>query len=88
MGRMLGLAEERLTLDRARLATDLGPNNFREDFIRAKLSRDDTGAPLATPFKLQDSSMMSTLAASDCLINRPPNAPAIKAGEWVPVVML
>jgi molybdopterin molybdotransferase len=88
MGRMLGLTEERLTLNRARLGSDLGANNFREDFIRARLSRDDTGAPLATPFKIQDSSMMSTLSAADCLIRRPPDAPAIKAGEWVPVVML
>jgi molybdopterin molybdotransferase len=88
MGRMLGLIGEPLTLNRARLGTDLGANNFREDFIRARLSRDDAGSPLATPFKVQDSSMMSTLAASDCLIRRPPNAPAIKAGEWVPVVML
>jgi molybdopterin molybdotransferase len=88
MGRMLGLSEERLTLNRARLGSDLGANNFREDFIRARLSRDDTGAPLATPFKVQDSSMMSTLSAADCLIHRPPDAPAITAGEWVPVVML
>ncbi|MGE5540052.1 MAG: gephyrin-like molybdotransferase Glp [Gemmatimonas sp.] len=88
MGRMLGVADERLALQRARLASDLGPNNFREDFIRAKLSRNDAGEPLATPFGVQDSSMMSTLAAADCLIRRPPDAPPARAGEWAPVIVL
>jgi len=88
LGKLLGLEEERLSLSRARLATDLGPNNFREDFIRARLSRNDAGEPLATPFRVQDSSMMATFAQADCLIRRPPDAPAAKAGDWAPVVML
>lgn len=88
LGKLLGLAEEPLSPERARLATDLGANNFREDFIRAKLSRNDAGELVATPFRVQDSSMMATFAEADCLIRRAPNAAAAKAGEWVPVVML
>jgi molybdopterin molybdotransferase len=88
LGKLLGLAEEPLSPERARLGADLGPNNFREDFMRAKLSRNDAGEPVATPFKVQDSSMMATFAQADCLIRRAPNAAAAKAGDWAPVVML
>jgi len=88
LSKLLGLAEEPLSPERARLATDLGANNFREDFIRARLSRNDAGELVATPFRVQDSSMMATFAEADCLIRRAPDAPAAKAGEWSPVVML
>jgi molybdopterin molybdotransferase len=88
LGKLVGLAEEPLSPERARLAADLGPNNFREDFIRAKLSRNDAGEPVATPFRVQDSSMMATFAQADCLIRRAPNAAAAKAGEWSPIVRL
>jgi molybdopterin molybdotransferase len=86
--KLVGLAEEPLSPERARLAADLGPNNFREDFIRARLSRNDAGELVATPFRVQDSSMMATFAQADCLIRRPPNAEPAKAGAWAPVVML
>jgi molybdopterin molybdotransferase len=89
LGKLLGAAgDEGLSPERARLGTDLGPNNFREDFIRARLSRNDAGELVATPFRVQDSSMMATFAQADCLIRRAPNAPAAKAGEWSPVVRL
>jgi molybdopterin molybdotransferase len=38
------------------------------------------------PFEVQDSSMMRLLAAADCLILRPPHAPAAAAGESVPII--
>jgi molybdopterin molybdotransferase len=46
------------------------------------------GELVATPFRVQDSSMMATFAQADCLIRRAPNAAAAKAGEWTTVVML
>ena len=89
LGKLLGLAhDDGVSPERARLAVDLGPNNFREDFIRARLSRNDAGEMVATPFSVQDSSMMATFAAADCLIRRAPDAPAAKAGEWSPIVPL
>jgi molybdopterin molybdotransferase len=89
LGKLLGLAvDESVSPERARLGADLGANNFREDFIRARLSRNDAGEMVATPFSVQDSSMMATLARSDCLIRRAPDAPAAKAGEWSPIVPL
>ena len=40
----------------------------------------------AFPFEVQDSSMMRMLAAADCLVVRPPHAPAVAAGTVVPIV--
>lgn len=88
ISRMLGLADVTAPESPARLAKDLGANNFREDYIRARLTRNGDGELIVEPFGIQDSSMMTTFAAADCLIKRPPDAPAAKAGEWVPVVDL
>ena len=87
--RMLGFAEpvagERPT---ARLGRDLEANDRREDYLRAALSTDAAGRLVATPFGKQDSSMLSLLAKADCLVIRPPQAPAAKAGETVEIVPL
>jgi molybdopterin molybdotransferase len=72
----------------ARLGRDLKANDHRADFLRGSLSRNDDGAPVATPFPVQDSSMMSLLARADCLVHRAPNAPAARAGESVPYLPL
>jgi molybdopterin molybdotransferase len=40
----------------------------------------------AVPFEVQDSSMMRPLAAADCLVIRPPHAPALPAGSDVPII--
>ena len=40
------------------------------------------------PFDKQDSSMISNLAQSDCLIIREPNAPSAKIGDLVKVLRL
>jgi molybdopterin molybdotransferase len=85
---MLGLDDSGIPTRRARLGTDVGANNFREDFMRATLTEDGTDLPVATPFSLQDSSMMSALARADCLIRRPPDAPAAKQGDVVEVIPL
>ena len=44
--------------------------------------------PAAMPLPIQDSSMLSVLATADCLIVRPPNAPAAKAGEACRIIRL
>jgi molybdopterin molybdotransferase len=62
---------------------DLGANGIRQDYMRARI-RD--GGPV--PFSVQDSSMLTALAEADGLIVRPPNAPAVKSGEVVPVLPL
>ena len=67
---------------------DLKPNDGRQDYLRARLTRDADGMLIATPFAKQDSSMMSALAGADCLIVRPPAAPAAPAGTRVRVIRL
>ncbi len=85
---MLGLPGSGVPVMRARLGADVGPNNFREDYMRATLADAADGLPIATPFPVQDSSMMSRLAQAHCLIRRPPDAPAAKKGEVVEVISL
>ncbi len=70
------------------LACDMGANDSRADFIRAKLSTDRQGRPVAEPFPKQDSGMLSRLAWADCLILRAPHAPPVKAGDRVQVMPL
>ena len=72
----------------ARLAVPLAANDRRQDYLRATLARSSDGELEAKPFGKQDSSMMSLLARSDCLVVRPPHAPPAKAGERVTIIPL
>jgi molybdopterin molybdotransferase len=56
--------------------------------IDAMLGLPGPGVPLATPFPVQDSSMMSRLAEADCLVIRPPNAPPARKGDVVEIIAL
>lgn len=74
-------------LREAVLGAPLAANDTRQDYIRARIGRDD-GRLVATPFDVQDSSMLRVLACSDALIVRPPFAPAADAGAVCRVIML
>ncbi|MDI7864068.1 molybdopterin molybdotransferase MoeA [Rhizobiaceae bacterium n13] len=69
-------------------STDLPANDQRQDYLRATLARRADGNLVATSYGKQDSSMMKIFARSDCLIVRPPQAPAIPAGGPCPVLLL
>ena len=71
----------------AKLVRDLPANGARQDYMRAKLSRQG-GECWAEAFAVQDSSMLTTMAQADALIVRAPDAPAAKAGERVDVIPL
>jgi molybdopterin molybdotransferase len=86
--RLLGLEGAEAPPVRARLALGLPANDQRQDYLRATLTRAADGALEARPFSRQDSSMMSALAQSDCLIVRQPRAPAAAAGDSVEVILL
>ena len=88
MERMLGQAGELPATRPARLAVDAKANDQREDFVRATLKRDADGGLVVTPHPVQDSSMLSVLAASDAYLVRPAHDPARKAGDTVQVVDL
>lgn len=79
--KMLGLAANDAAPATAKLGSDLKANDQRQDYLRATLSRDATGALVATPFPRQDSAMLSLIAKADCLIIRPPHAAAATAGD-------
>ena len=84
---MLGVTEAD-GVETARLGRDLPANDRRRDYLRSTLARDAGGGWTATPFAKQDSSMLSYLAQADCLVIRPPLAPAAKAGDPVPIVRM
>lgn len=84
--RLLGLADDGDGRETARLGCDLGANDRREDYLRGTLRLDGDGSRIATPLAQQDSSVLSALAAADCLVVRPPLAPAARAGQEVPVL--
>ncbi len=66
----------------------LGANGPRAHYMRATRRRDATGALVVVPAASQDSSLLSALAAADCLLVRPIDAPAVPAGTIVPVLPL
>ena len=67
----------------AALKTPLAANGGRRAFLRA--SWDGRGL---IPHTLQDSSVLTSLAASNVLIDRPANAPACEVGEIVSIYPL
>lgn len=62
-------------------------NDHRQDYVRAAATHED-GRLVARPFAVQDSSMLTTLAAANALIIREPNAAASEAGDVCRVLML
>jgi molybdopterin molybdotransferase len=71
-----------------RAGAKLAANDHRFDHLRASLGTDRDGRPVATPFPVQDSSMLATLARADALILRPPHAPALPEGAEVEAIPL
>jgi molybdopterin molybdotransferase len=69
------------------LGADVAANDGRQDYLRARLSGDD-GLPVATVVGSQDSAMLTVLAAADCLLIRPPNAPAAAKGSPCRIIRL
>jgi molybdopterin molybdotransferase len=71
----------------ARLAQALPANGPREHWMRARLAHTE-GAVTVTPYRDQDSSLVSVFAVADALMRRLPGAPAAAAGEVVEVLPL
>jgi len=72
----------------ALLGRDLGPNDQREDYLRARLERREDGELVAVPVNQQDSSLLGNLAAARALLIRPPFAPATPAGTSIEFLRL
>ncbi|MBM3518329.1 MAG: molybdopterin molybdotransferase MoeA [Alphaproteobacteria bacterium] len=84
--RLLGLADAGPLTGLALLGRDLPANDRRQDYMRSELARAPDGRLTATPFKVQDSSMLVPLTRAGCLVVRPPFAPAITAGSTVSII--
>ncbi len=85
--RLSGLPAQIRPPEWARLGTSIKANDQRADFVRAGLTQDDDGW-IVTPFRVQDSGMLRTLAQAEALIMRAPHAPALSAGQKVPFIRL
>ncbi|WP_434722679.1 molybdopterin molybdotransferase MoeA [Mesorhizobium sp. RIZ17] len=83
----LGGRDHRQDVRTARLGAAMQANDLRQDYVRAVV-REDAGTLVATPFGIQDSSMLRMLADANGLIVRQPFAPAAEAGAECSVLML
>jgi molybdopterin molybdotransferase len=85
--RLSGRADLEPRPEAAVLGIDLPENDERRDYLRATLDRRN-GQLIATPFRVQDSSMMAPLAKADCLLIRDPFAAAAPAGSPCTILKL
>ncbi|HEY6631101.1 MAG TPA: gephyrin-like molybdotransferase Glp [Rhizobiaceae bacterium] len=69
------------------LGAPMAANDLRQDYVRSRLARTADGL-VATPFSVQDSSMLKLLADSGGLVVRAPLAPAANAGDPCRVLLL
>ncbi len=83
--RMSGRRDLTMPAESAVLGCDLAENDERADYLRATL-REGSDGLVATPFPVQDSSMMVPLAKADCLVIREPYAPVAAAGSRCTIV--
>lgn len=81
---LAGAADPLPRMGTAILAADLPMNGPRADYVRA--AREPDGRVRVAD--VQDSSMLLTLARSDCLIVRPAHAPPVKAGDSAEILEL
>ena len=72
----------------ALLGCDVGANDQREDYLRARLEEREDGTLIAVPVNHQDSSLLANLAAAQALLIRTPFAPAAKAGSACEILRL
>lgn len=69
------------------LDTAMAANDLRQDFVRA-IARETADGLIVTPYTIQDSSMLRTLADANCALMREPFAPAAESGSACRVMML
>jgi len=70
------------------LGRDVGANDRREDYLRARLEERADGTLIATPVNHQDSSLLANLSAARALVIRAPFAPAALAGSPCDILRL
>jgi molybdopterin molybdotransferase len=83
-----GRADIHHVKEQALLGRDVGANDVREDYLRARLARREDGALIATPVDHQDSSLLGNLAAARALVVRPSFAPKAISGDACEILRL
>jgi molybdopterin molybdotransferase len=83
-----GRADIHHVRETALLGRDVGANDQREDYLRARIEVASGGAVIATPVDHQDSSLLANLAAAQALVIRPPFAPKAAAGTACDILRL
>ena len=83
----LGMADQSPFI-KAVLAVGVGPAGPRETYMRARLETSDDGRQMATPFRDQDSSLVSVFARANALLRLPANTDAQEVGAVVEVIRL
>jgi molybdopterin molybdotransferase len=86
--RLLGLREAADGLENALIGEALAANGPRQHYLRATSRRGPEGEKVVAAFLAQDSSLMADFARADCLIVRPPMAPALEKGDRVTIIPL
>ena len=86
--RLVGRTDLGPDTESAVLGCDLAANDERTDYMRAGLTARPDGTLVATPYPVQDSSMLAPLAKAGCLVIRDPYAPAAAAGSRCTIVKL
>lgn len=86
--KMLGQTPVIPAIHKARLGTSVTENDIRQDYLRSKLTTDEGGGVIITPFQKQDSAMIRPFAEADALLIRPPFGQALETGaivEYLPL---
>ncbi len=86
--RLLGLREGSEGFEEALLGEALAANGPRQHYLRATSRRGPGGERVVAALPAQDSSLMADFARADCLIVRPPMAPALETGDRVTIIPL
>jgi molybdopterin molybdotransferase len=86
---LLGRTATLLARRKATLAIDWPANDLREDYLRARFVLDASASVTkVAPLAWQDSSLVSVMQHADCLVIRPPHAPAARVGDECQIIDL
>ena len=72
----------------AEFAVSAPANDVRQDYVRSRIIASDGGLPRVEPGTRQDSSLLKALSDADCLVIRPPYAPAADVGTRCRMIRL
>jgi molybdopterin molybdotransferase len=86
--KMLGQSPVEPVFETARLGAPMKANDKREEYARGRLEHGPGGGLVVRPFSAQDSAMQRAMAEADCLMRRPPHAPAAAEGAEVEIIRL